>query len=284
MDVSQKVLTFAVGVSILIHGVILSIHFKLPDALRKLTTPQTLEVVLVNSKSSRRPLKPDVLAQSSVDGGGNTDADRRAKSTSPVTVSEKSGDDLRQASQRVRELEVEQRQLMTQTKPVTPPAQQSTAQQTQPTPRPTPSGADLVNRSMQMLKLEAQIARNVDEYNKRPRKQFVGVRASEFRFAQYVEDWRLKVERIGNLNYPEAARGKLYGSLQMSVSIKSDGSIDSVEIRRSSGHAVLDKAAENIVRMAAPYAPFAADIRKDTDIIEITRTWHFAQGDRLFGD
>ncbi|MCC6207705.1 MAG: energy transducer TonB, partial [Gammaproteobacteria bacterium] len=82
MDASQKVLTFAVGVSILIHGVILSIHFKLPDALRKLTTPQTLEVVLVNSKSTRRPLKPDVLAQSSVDGGGNTDADRRAKSTS----------------------------------------------------------------------------------------------------------------------------------------------------------------------------------------------------------
>ena len=284
MDASQKVLTFAVGVSVLIHAVILSIHFKLPDALRKLTTPQTLEVVLVNSKSTRRPLKPDVLAQSNVDGGGNTDADRRAKSTSPVTLSEKSGDDLRQASQRVRELEAEQRQLMTQTKPVTPPVQQSTAQQTQPLPKLTPSGADLVNRSMQMLQLEAQIARNVDEYNKRPRKQFVGVRASEFRFAQYVEDWRLKVERIGNNNYPEAARGKLYGSLQMSVSIKSDGSIDSVEIRRSSGVPVLDKAAENIVRMAAPYAPFSSDIRKDTDIIEITRTWHFAQGDRLFGD
>lgn len=284
MDASQKVLTFAVGASILIHAVILSIHFKLPDALRKLTTPQTLEVVLVNSKSRNRPLKPDVLAQSNVDGGGNTDANRRAKSTSPVTLSEKSGDDLRQASQRVRELESEQRQMMTQTKPATPPVQQSTAQQTQPVPRPTPSGADLVSRSMQMLQLEAQIARNVDEYNKRPKMKFVGVRAEEFRFAQYVEDWRLKVERIGNLNYPEAARGKLYGDLQMEVQIKADGTIDKVQIRRSSGHAVLDRAAEAIVRMAAPYAPFPADIRRDTDILSITRTWHFTQGDRLFGD
>ena len=284
MDASQKVLTFAVGVSVLLHSVVLSIHFKLPDALRKLTTPQTLEVVLVNSKSSQRPLKPDVLAQSSVDGGGNTDDNRRAKSPSPVTLSQKSGDDLRQAAQRVRELEAEQRQLLSQTKPATPPMQQSTAQQTQPSPKPSVSGADLVNRSMQMLQLEAQIARNVDEYNKRPRKQFVGVRASEFRFAQYVEDWRLKVERVGNLNYPEAARGKLYGNLQMSVSIKADGTIDSVDIRRSSGYPVLDRAAEAIVRMAAPYAVFPADIRKDTDIIEITRTWHFTQGDRLFGD
>ena len=141
MDASQKVLTFAVGVSVLLHGVVLSIHFKLPDALRKLTTPQTLEVVLVNSKSSQRPLKPDVLAQSSVDGGGNTDDNRRAKSPSPVTLSQKSGDDLRQAAQRVRELEAEQRQLLSQTKPATPPMQQSTAQQTQPSPKPSVCGS-----------------------------------------------------------------------------------------------------------------------------------------------
>ena len=284
MNPSQRVLIFAVGASVLLHAVVLSIHFKLPDTLRKLATPQTLEVVLVNSKSRSKPVTPNVLAQANLDGGGNTDDDRRAKSPLPVTPSTKPGDDLAQAAQRVRELEAQQRQILTQSQANAPPASPPMAQQTQPTPRPNLSGADLVSRSMQMLQLEAQIARNVDEYNKRPRRNFVGVRATEFRFAQYVEDWRLKVERVGNLNYPEAARGKIYGNLQMSVHIKSDGSIDKVEVVRPSGYAVLDRAAEAIVRMAAPYAGFPADIRRDTDILVITRTWHFAQGDRLFGD
>lgn len=284
MNPSQRVLTFAVGASVLLHAVLLSIHFKLPDTLRKLAAPQTLEVVLVNSKSRSKPVTPNVLAQANLDGGGNTDDDRRAKTPLPVTPGTKPGDDLAQAAQRVRELEAQQRQLLTQSQPSAPPAAPPMAQQTQPTPRPALSGADLASRSMQMLQLEAQIARNIDEYNKRPRRNFVGVRATEFRFAQYVEDWRLKVERVGNLNYPEAARGKLYGNLQMAVHIKSDGSIDKVDVLRPSGHSVLDRAAEAIVRMAAPYAGFPPDIRRDTDILVITRTWHFTQGDRLFGD
>jgi protein TonB len=92
----------------------------------------------------------------------------------------------------------------------------------------------------------------------------------------------LKVERIGNLNYPEAARQlKLYGNLLITVAIKADGSVETIEINRSSGQRILDAAAMKIVEMAAPYAPFPADIQRDTDILHITRTWTFTRGDEL---
>ena len=129
--------------------------------------------------------------------------------------------------------------------------------------------------------LRAEIDRDLQELAKRPRKKFIGARAQEYRFAQYVEDWRQKVERVGTLNYPDAARGKLYGSLLLSVSIRADGSVDKIGVQRSSGHKVLDEAAVRIVKMAAPYAPFPPDIRKDYDIIEITRTWKFERSDRV---
>ena len=103
----------------------------------------------------------------------------------------------------------------------------------------------------------------------------------ESRFAQYVDGWRVKVERVGNLNYPEAAKGKAYGSLLLSVIIRADGSVQQVLVDRSSGHRVLDDAARRIVQMASPYAAFPPDIARDTDIIEITRTWTFTTSDRL---
>jgi protein TonB len=97
-----------------------------------------------------------------------------------------------------------------------------------------------------------------------------------------VEDWRGKVEKIGNLNYPEAARAqKLYGSLVLTVAIRADGSVESVQVDRSSGKKILDAAAVRIVQLAAPYAGFPPDIRRDTDILHITRTWTFTRGDEL---
>ena len=138
---------------------------------------------------------------------------------------------------------------------------------------------------MEAMKLEAQIAKDMQAYQQRPKRRFLGARAEEYRFARYVEDWRNKVERMGNLNYPEAARAaRLYGSLLLTVSIKADGSIEKIEINRSSGRKVLDAAAVRIVQLAAPYAVFPSDIRRDTDIIEITRTWTFTRGDELVSE
>ena len=144
------------------------------------------------------------------------------------------------------------------------------------------NGEELVQRALEMARLEAQISKSWDAYQKMPRRKFVGARTQEYRFAQYIEDWRVKVERIGNLNYPEQARRQqIFGSLQLSVSIRADGSLENVEVSKSSGQRILDAAAMRIVKLAAPYAPLPPSITKDTDILTITRTWTFTSSDRL---
>ena len=299
LDPSGRVFALSLAISVVIHALVLSIHFNTPDR-RRLNLPNTLDVVFVNSKTVSKPLTAEVLAQANLDRGGNTDLERRAKTRSPLRRNIASGKDTKQstmpdaqrdtrkdterASRRVKELEHETRELkllsQLDTRKVIP--VENAKPQTEPQPKA--SGMDRARRALEIARLEAQLSRSIDEYNKRPRKRFVGARASEYRFAQYVEDWRRRVERIGNLNYPESARGRVYGSLRLSVSISADGSIAALELERPSGKDVLDSAARRIVRMGAPYARFPESIRRDTDILVITRTWHFARGDRVFSD
>ena len=142
--------------------------------------------------------------------------------------------------------------------------------------------ADLIAASIEMDRLEAQIAKQQDEYQKRPKRRFIGARTKEASDALYLEAWRQKVERIGNLNYPAAARDqKIYGQLRMTVSIRSDGTVEGIKIDKSSGSKILDEAAKNIVNLAAPYAVFSSEMKKSTDILGITRTWTFTQEDML---
>lgn len=244
--------------------------------------PLQLDVVLVNSKTRASPVKPDVNAQANLDAGGDTDLERRARSPLPVLQRIDRGNDVKQSTRRVQELEARQRQLLSQ-------LQHRSANLTaDPKPKTEAkserSGAELAESALIIARMEAQIARQIEEYNKRPRKTFVGARATEVRYAMYVEDWRQKIERIGNLNYPEGARGKIYGSLRLTVSINSDGSLAGVDLEHSSGYKILDAAAERIVHLAAPYAKFPADIRKETDVLVITRTWHFAPGDKVLSE
>jgi protein TonB len=282
--VVSPLLATALAVSILLHAAVLSVRFGLPDPSKR-PLPQTLDVVLVNSKSATKPAAPDAVAQANLDGGGNTDEKRRAKTPLPVSRETERGDDVKRARQRVEDLEAKQRQLLSQLKPVPATVPVETAQPApSEAPAPAVSGVDLLSSALALARMEAQIARQVDEYNKRPRKQFVGARAAESRFALYVESWRQKIERVGNLNYPEDARGRLYGTLRVTVSIKPDGSVDEVQIDRPSEHRVLNDAALKIVRLAAPYAPFPPEIRKDTDLLVITRTWTFAPGDKLYDE
>ena len=141
---------------------------------------------------------------------------------------------------------------------------------------------ELSAKALELQRLEAQIAREFDSYQQRPKKKHIGARATEYRFARYVEDWRQKVERVGNANYPAIARAqKLYGSLVLTVGIKADGRIETIEVDRGSGNKILDASALKIVELASPYAPFPADIRSDTDIIYITRTWSFTRAGEL---
>ena len=278
MDPPRRHLTLALGASLLLHAIVLSIHFKLPEALDR-ARAQALDVILVNSKHATKPTRAQAKAQANLDAGGNTEAPVRAKTPLPPARQTQAGTDLVAAQQRVVELEARQREIMTKAA-----SARTTRIDADPLPQPAEvdfSGRDLVTSARALVRQEAEIARAIEEYNQRPKRKFIGARAEEYRFAQYVEGWRQKVERVGNLNYPESARGKLYGNLVLTVAIRNDGSLERVELNRSSGHKVLDEAALRIVKLAAPYAPFPENIRRDTDILEITRTWSFTGADQI---
>jgi protein TonB len=283
VDTQKRNLSLALAFSVVLHAIILSIHFKLPQAINR-ATEHALDVILVNSKSAKRPDKAQAKAQANLEGGGNTDDDRRAKTPMPVMPTVQEGNDLIEAKKRVTELEVQQQQMLTMTRSRKAVATESRNNTPTPAVAPSTTGVDLATAALNVARLEGQIARNVEDYNKRPRKKQIGARVEEYRFAQYVEDWRQKVERIGNLNYPDAAKGRLYGSLVLVVMIRNDGSLQGIELQRSSGHKILDNAARRIVEMAAPYAPFPESIRRDTDIVEIVRTWTFTTSDRIQAD
>lgn len=271
-------IALALMASLALHGIAMSTQFTLvnPKHFEDMTPP--MEVVLVNAKTREAPLNPDVLAQHDLAGGGNVDEDRQAKSPLPYK-SEASELSEESVLARVKQLEEKAQQLLTQIKSKA--AVETTAQ---PSPRREVDSADLMQQASEAAKLQARISREYEEYQKRPRREFVGANAKSYVFARYVEDWVAKVERIGNLNYPDAARRQgVYGSLRLSVSIFADGRVEKIEIDKTSGSKLLDQAAIRIVDMAAPYAPFSKEMREKADILSITRTWTFTRSDQLVG-
>ncbi len=263
--------------SVAAHAIVLSIHFELPKLFRSPSNSPPLEVSLVNAKTTTRPNKADFLAQASLDGGGNTDAKRRLSSPLPRAAIDAQQTQLALAQEQVQALERETRELMRQLKSKSQAANQREASDSTKTEAAN-TMKQLSEKALELQRLEAQISREFDQYQQRPKKRHIGARAAEYRFARYVEDWRQKVERVGNENYPAAARErKIHGSLVLTVGIKADGRIESVEIDRPSGQRILDAAALKIVERAAPYAPFPSDVRADTDILYITRTWSFTR-------
>ena len=258
--------------------VLFGISLVLPDPRNVANFTQPLQVVLVNSKSKSRPTKADALAQANMDGGGNTEEDRQAKSPLP-TIRDDRQFTPEQRTKRISELEAETKRILTRLESNYTVEQPEVKKQKSSSAN---NGNDLEQKALEMARLEAQINKNWDDYQKMPRRKFIGARTHEYRFAQYIEDWRVKVERIGNLNYPEQARQqKVYGSLTLSVSIRADGTVESVEVSKSSGQRILDAAAMRIVKLAAPYSPLPPNITRDTDILTITRTWTFTSSDRL---
>jgi protein TonB len=278
----KRLLFKAIVGSLLLHLAALAVHFSPVDLAKFDRNGPPLEIALVNAKSVSKPTKAELLAQAHLDGGGNTDANRRAKSPLPVLPRESASNQLATATQKVETLEQRATEMMAQLKAAAPVAAPQSKPNEMPERIDLPTANEQMQRTLESMRLEAQIAKDLDAYQKRPKRRFIGARAEEYRFARYVEDWRLKVERIGNLNYPEAARSqKLYGSLLLTTGIRADGSIESIVVERSSGKRVLDLAAAHIVQMGGPYSPFPPDIRRDTDILYITRTWTFAPGDSL---
>ena len=301
-------ITVAIWISIAIHATILTIHFQ-PELKKIADHLPSLSVVLVNAKTKTAPEKAEALAQANLDRGGNTDDNRIMKTALPALKDKAAEVKLQPRAQqnsaaksakvkaqeareqkRVDALEKQAQELMTQlnsvkkiqSKPILNAASAEPEEGDQKANIKALNHADLAAMALEMDRLEAQIAKQQSNYEKRPKRKNIGARTKEYRFALYVESWRQKVERIGNMNYPEAAKAqKLYGQLQMTVSIKADGSLEGVEINKSSGSKILDEAAKRIVELAAPYARFPEDIKKDTDILSITRTWTFTQEDQV---
>lgn len=276
-------IALALLVSAAVHGMVLSTQFVKINPRLFEDTNLPMEVVLVNARSAEAPLNPDALAQVSLAGGGNTDEDRRLKSPLPASPHSEAGAADAALQSRVAELEQQARVLLSQ-------LQSDAALKSRPQPKPQQAEQPSVDTSAltaqarEMAQLQARISQQWDEYQKRPKRAFVGANVREYAFARYVEDWVAKVERVGNLNYPEGARRQgIYGSLKLTVSIYADGRIEAIEVDRPSGSKILDAAAVRIVELAAPFAAFPEDMRKKADILSITRTWTFTRSDQLVG-
>lgn len=129
-----------------------------------------------------------------------------------------------------------------------------------------------------MAKLQPGLQRNRESQSKLPKRKWISANTREYEYAAYMQAWVAKVERVGNMNYPEEVRRlKLTGDVLMTVGIKQDGSVESIAIQRSSGMPQLDQAATRIVRLAAPYSPLPEHINSQVDVLHITRTWRFSR-------
>ena len=271
----------AVCASVAIHlFLLLAVGAKIFDPKNFTPPHNALDVVLVNAKSANKPTRADALAQANLDGGGNTDEKRRAKTPLPA-LDQSAAKNEKLAQQRVTQLEQEVKTLMTQANSTAKILQGEINQQPSGAPKPL-SPTALLQQSMEIQRLEAELAREHEAYQQRPKRKFVGGRTTEYRFAKFVENWRLKIERVGNLNYPEEAkRTGLQGQLQLTVAIKSNGEVEEIKVERSSGNKTLDQAAKRIVMLSAPFDRFPDSFKNDTDVLHITRTWIFGRDDTL---
>ena len=266
--------------SFLVHMVIiLGVTFTLP----KLHDPPglpALEITLVQTASDRRTQNPEFLAQANQEGGGDSDAAEIAKNPLPVREISPVNRDFptfQSTPQKRIKSERETITLLSQDASRKIKEQESRPDkkelQTQPPSLGLMARAEILE---ERARLNAEISRTWQEFQKRPRHKFLNARTQEYQYAAYMDAWRAKVERIGNLNYPDEARRRhLTGNLLLDVALNADGSINEISVRRSSGQKILDDAAIRIVELSAPFAPFPPEIRADLDVLHITRTWKF---------
>ena len=273
--------TVALMLAMGLHAlVVLGVSFKM-EVNPIQVAAETLDVVLVNWQSEEAPEVADFLAQADQRGGGeSTELSRPSQNLASAISSAGEGDhpvqtDAQLPSDRLdslRELLSENERAET-SRPVTHIEQQD---------ENLPTAAELMEQSTQMASLHPSMQKEKVWQSRLPRRRFISANTREYEFASYMQAWVAKVERVGNLNYPmEVRRRKLVGNLLMTVGINRDGSVESIDIRRSSGLPELDESAMRIVRLAAPYSPLPENIGSRVDVLHITRTWKFSSGYRL---
>ena len=270
-------LTATLALSMIGFGVlILGVAFSQEEAA---PVVPTLDVILTQTTTAEAPKDPDFIAQANNRGGGDRDEARRPRDSQSAQVPKPDPG-------------VAPQPLTAQAPlPAPPPTQRVLAttgatsrqvplpeERPDSEPMPLPTGQELMQQSIEMARLQAEIARKQELYAKRPKRKFISASTQEYEYASYMRAWVEKVERIGNLNYPEEARRQgLSGRLIMTVSVGRDGTVKGVVLQRSSGFKLLDEAARRVVQLASPFAPLPRT-SEDIDILEITRTWDYRNG------
>ncbi|MGI4847463.1 MAG: TonB family protein [Janthinobacterium lividum] len=282
----NSTLNIAIAVSLLVHGLLLAVHFSAPPARRLAPVDPGIEVILVNAKHDKAPLKADALAQANLDGGGNAD-DGRAKSPLPDLRKVEDGDALAVSQRRIAQLEAQQQQIIAQTAVKTAlavPRPDEKEVQREKTPQ---AGTDATQTTHALARMEAEISRSIEEYNKRPKKTQITPSTREVGYAMYYSALQKKVENLGTVNFPQKDGQKLYGELVVYIPVFHDGTIYDKEggprIEKSSGNRALDAAALSIVRRAAPFGAFPPNMRstdKD-DVWEIITRFKFTREDMV---
>ena len=307
MNISPSIV-WALTISLIIHGIFFFFFYY--DEPKKLFAKKTMEIILVNSKTLQAPINSNVLAQANLNGGGSTDENLRVQTPFPVLENsnndsanisvnfdkpkqqqyqEQAQEQQQQLQEKIQNLELQQQQLFSELKRKSKNEKQKYKEATKnknnknnkDNKNQNLSADDLILSAKEFIRLEGEIAQRIQKYNQRPRRKFIGATAKEVNYAAYLEAWRQKIERLGTINYPANARGKIYGSLMLSVAIRKNGSIEKVRVMRSSGHKILDEAALRIIKLGEPYARFPADIAAETDVIEINRWWKFTKDDEF---
>ena len=268
--------------SLLVHGMlVLGIGFALEEAAPVLPT---LDVILTRTTSPLTQAQADFLAQASNQGGGEDEASRRPRDAQAGQLPQD-------------EAGVAQRAVRAQSPDVAPPPEarvvasrdgEDAVPAPDATPRadeqPLPRGEERIERDLAMARLAAEIHLQSERYAKRPKRKFVSASTQEWVYATYLRAWVDRVERVGNLNYPdEARRRQLSGTLVISVAIRRDGSVERAEVIQSSGTRLLDDAALRIARLAEPYPPLPRT-DEEIDVLHVTRTWNFLPGGELIDD
>ena len=282
----DRTLVIAVVLSLLVHALLLAVRFAAPEPVRFKPVDPGLEVILVNAKHDKKPVKAEALAQANLDGGGNADAGR-AKSPLPNLKKTEDGDSIKAARRRVAELEQQQKVLAQNAKQTRTTAPKTTPQESPNPAPPAPAAPDDNENSRALARAEAEINRQIEDYNKRPRKTQITPSTREVGYAMYYSQLQKRIENIGTLNFPQQNGKKLYGELVIYIPVFQDGSIYEKEggprVERPSGNPALDEAALRIVRRAAPFGRFPENMRttgKD-DVWEIITRFKFTRDDAV---
>ena len=278
-------LSLTIFFAVVLHSlIILGISFSTEDHSQPPQKLLGLEVTLVQSRTDKEIKDADFLAQASQEGGGDTE--EKVRPTSEIAPVVPTGE-VGKVQEFVPETQVasvpepQRQELLTAAKSERKISTGLNVPQVQQEKHLT--AAQLLSRSKEIARLSAEIEQTQRVFAHRPKRKYISARTKEYRYANYEAAWGAKVERIGRINFPdEAKRKKLSGSLIMAVIINKDGSVQSIKIRKSSGHKILDDGARRIVRLAAPFARFSEDIREEgIDELVITRTWIFELGNRF---